>query len=277
MKKNKKMLFIYTIFISLVSTSVFASECFKCGNAYFPIGLSVLTRNLFNLVKILVPVVIIIMGMVDLLKAVMASDEKKMDEAKPKLLRKIISGIVIFFIFSIVQFVFNNLLGRNGLFSNSMLECVNYFLSEEPSVVSCPGRPEGSNEIDNSSSGNNSGPTNNGHNSSGQTVSSSTYTDCAEYNNNSDNGSQCNADPKCEWQSAGQSSGACLPINSGKVCTDFNSFDCANAVNLDCAWSQAGYRCLDKKYANTCNCQNNCHCGDGKAAENCAKSCASAY
>jgi len=249
-------------------------KCFKCGDTYFPIGLSTLTRNLFKLVKVLVPVVIIIMGMIDLLKAVMASDEKKMDEAKPKLLRKIISGVVIFLIFSIVQFVFSNLLGKNGLFSNSMLECVNYFISKEPAVVSCPKRPEMGSEPTGGSENNGGSGNNGGHNSSGQTVSSSIYNACAKYNNNFGDGSQCNADSRCQWQSAGPASGACLPINSGKVCTDFNSNDCESAINLNCKWSNEGSRCLDTKFANTCACANGCSCGDGKAAENCAKSCA---
>lgn len=114
--------------------------CFYCGDAYFPIGLSTLTRNIFNLVKILVPVIIIIMGMLDLLKAVMASDEKKMAEAMPKLIRKLIAGVEIFLIISIVQFVFKNLLVNTGAMENSMLECVNYFIADKPDSVACPSR-----------------------------------------------------------------------------------------------------------------------------------------
>jgi len=140
MKKNKKMLFIYTMFISLISTSVFASECFVCGNTYFPLGVSTLIRNIFNLIKLLVPVIIIIMGMIDLFKAVVASDEKKMSEAMPKLVRKLISGIMIFIILSIVQFVFKNVLNNNGLFTDSMMDCVNYFIAEEPDAIACPER-----------------------------------------------------------------------------------------------------------------------------------------
>lgn len=142
MKKNKKMLFIYTMFISLISTSVFASECFVCGNTYFPLGISTLVRNIFNLIKVLVPVIIIIMGMIDLLKAVIASDEKKMSEATPKLIRKLISGIMIFLILSIVQFVFKNVLNNNGLFTDSMMDCVNYFIAEEPDAIACPERED---------------------------------------------------------------------------------------------------------------------------------------
>ena len=126
----------------IVGGSTQSGGCFICGDAYFPVGLSTLTRNVFNLIKILVPVIIIIMGMIDLLKAVIASDEKKMSEATPKLIRKLISGIMIFLILSIVQFVFKNLLSNNGLFSDSMLDCVNYFIAEEPDSIACPERQD---------------------------------------------------------------------------------------------------------------------------------------
>lgn len=142
MKKNKKTMLIYTIFISLISTSVFAKSCFVCGGTYFPSAVATLVRNLYNLVKLLVPVIIIIMGMIDLLKAVMASDEKKMAEATPKLIKKLIAGVTIFLIFTIVQFVFKNLLGRNDALSNSLFDCVTYFISEEPNDVACPSRED---------------------------------------------------------------------------------------------------------------------------------------
>lgn len=119
-----------------------SGACFKCGGAYFPIGLSTLTRNILKLIKILVPVIIIIMGMVDLLKAVMASDEKKMAEAMPQLIRKLIAGVVIFLIISIVQFVFKNLLVNTGAMENSMLDCVKYFVAAEPNDVACPSRED---------------------------------------------------------------------------------------------------------------------------------------
>ena len=82
------------------------------------------------------------MGMIDLFKAVVASDEKKMSEAMPKLVRKLISGIMIFIILSIVQFVFKNVLNNNGLFTDSMMDCVNYFIAEEPEAMKCPERTE---------------------------------------------------------------------------------------------------------------------------------------
>ena len=125
-----------------VTDSIVPGGCFVCGETYIPVGVSTLTRNIFNLIKVLVPVIIIITGMIDLLKAVIASDEKKMDEVKPKLIRRIISGITIFLILSIVQFVFKNLLVRNAALDNSMLDCVNYFIAEKPVAIHCPSRKD---------------------------------------------------------------------------------------------------------------------------------------
>ena len=67
----------------------------------------------------------------------------------------------------------------------------------------------------------------------------------------------------------------CRPVNSDKKCTDFSHNECENAKNLTCGWSQAGYKCLDKNFADTCNCENNCSCGNATASENCAKYCTS--
>ena len=162
MKKTNKLL-IYTIIISLISTSVFAQDCFVCGGTYFPTGVATLVRNLYNLIKLLVPVVIIIVGMVDLLRAVMASDEKKMEESKSRLIKKLIAGVTIFLLFAIVQFVFKNLLGHNGALSSSMFDCVTYFISEEPSSTACPSRPSGNNANGGSSSGGSNGGSGNGY------------------------------------------------------------------------------------------------------------------
>lgn len=225
MKKNNKMLFIYTIFISLISTSVFASECFVCGNTYFPLGISTLIRNIFNLIKVLVPVIIIIMGMIDLLKAVIASDEKKMSEATPKLIRKLISGIMIFLILSIVQFVFKNLLSNNGLFSDSMLDCVNYFIAEEPDAIACPEREDNVSDY----------------------INTSKAQKCA-------NKSQSECTGSCSWgYHNGSSTAYCaLKKSSGssngnggtsgdnstkKNCSEYkNSSDCPSGPNDRCSW-----------------------------------------
>ena len=55
--------------------------------------------------KILVPVIIIVMGSLDLGKAVVANSEDEMKKATQVLVKRIIAGIVIFFIPTIVNLV----------------------------------------------------------------------------------------------------------------------------------------------------------------------------
>lgn len=61
---------------------------------------------LIMVVKILVPLLLIILGVVDFGKAAMASDADAVSKASSTLIRRVITGIVIFFIPTLVYFVF---------------------------------------------------------------------------------------------------------------------------------------------------------------------------
>ena len=55
--------------------------------------------------KIVIPLILIILGMVDLGKAVVSSDDKAISKAAKSLLMRVIAAICIFFIPTIVSFV----------------------------------------------------------------------------------------------------------------------------------------------------------------------------
>lgn len=57
--------------------------------------------------KIVIPVLIIIMGSIDLGKAVVSSDDKAIKSETSTLIKRIIIGVVIFFIPTIVEALFN--------------------------------------------------------------------------------------------------------------------------------------------------------------------------
>lgn len=73
--------------------------------------------TVINIIKIVIPIIIVILAMLDLGKAVMAGEEKQIKEAQGMLVKRLIYGVVIFFVVTIVQVVFN-LIGANT--SNSM-------------------------------------------------------------------------------------------------------------------------------------------------------------
>lgn len=63
-------------------------------------------KNVVNLIKVLIPVVLIIMGMIDMLKAVISSNEKDMKDAQNRFVRRGLAAAVIFFVPVIVNFSF---------------------------------------------------------------------------------------------------------------------------------------------------------------------------
>lgn len=66
-------------------------------------------KNVMNLIKVLIPVVLIILGMIDMLQAVIASDEKAMKSCQNKFVKRILASVIIFFVPVIVDFSFTSL------------------------------------------------------------------------------------------------------------------------------------------------------------------------
>ena len=71
------------------------------------------TANIWQLVgivllifKIVIPILLIILGMIDLGKAVISSDEKAIKSSTKSLTMRIIAAVVIFFIPTLISFVF---------------------------------------------------------------------------------------------------------------------------------------------------------------------------
>ena len=65
------------------------------------------TTLLINMVKIIVPIILIVFGIVEMFKAATANDEKVMKEAQSKLIKRVVYAVLIFFIVAIVQLVFS--------------------------------------------------------------------------------------------------------------------------------------------------------------------------
>jgi len=76
--------------------------------------------HLFRFLQIIIPVIIIIMGTIDLIKAVVAQKSDEMKKAQSILIKRLIIGVVIFFVPVIVNFLVN-LIG--GDTTNQCLDC----------------------------------------------------------------------------------------------------------------------------------------------------------
>ena len=95
------------------------------------------TSNVINMVKIIIPIILIAFGMIDLAKAVMANDDKVMKEAQTKLIKRIVYAVIIFFVVAIVQLVFGWLADASDNSDNMTLEkgditsCIDCFINNK--------------------------------------------------------------------------------------------------------------------------------------------------
>lgn len=75
-------------------------------NGLLPI-VQLVRRGVFPIVQIGIPILLIIMGSIDLGKAVMSSDDKEVKGATSRLVKRVIMAVAIFFVVTIVTLVMN--------------------------------------------------------------------------------------------------------------------------------------------------------------------------
>ena len=78
------------------------------------------------LIKIIVPILLIIFGMLDLAKAVIASKEDEIKKAQMTFVKRLIAAVIVFFVVSLVQIVVRFVSGND---ENSIMGCFNCFVN----------------------------------------------------------------------------------------------------------------------------------------------------
>lgn len=231
-KINRKYLLLFALAIFLIgSTDVIAKECIRCGGAYIPSNLVSFSSKLVGFIQVAVPIIIILTGMIELLKAVISSDEKKMDESKGSLMRKFIAGIAIFLVFVIVKFAFSML---DNMTVDRYLNCASCFINEEcdnAPVVACPTRTNSGNSVstdDSDESGSAKGEDNTNNVCKGLSLQTCTNDDHKD---------------KCTWNGSD-----CVEKSTGNtsnvICSELATSIKCNAKSEYCQWT--GTTCMDR-------------------------------
>ena len=86
-----------------------------------------LVSLVINIIKFGVLIVLVIVGMLDLFKAVMAQKEDEIKKAEQTFLKRLIAGVLVFFVVAIVQFVFKVATDENE--NAGIWECFNCFVN----------------------------------------------------------------------------------------------------------------------------------------------------
>lgn len=63
--------------------------------------------GVFPVIQIGIPIILIIMGSIDLGKAVLSSDDKEIKASTSRLIKRVIAAVAVFFVVTIVRLVMN--------------------------------------------------------------------------------------------------------------------------------------------------------------------------
>lgn len=86
-----------------------------------------------TLIKIVVPILLIVFGMLDLGKAVVASKEDEIKKGQQLFIKRVISAVIVFFVIQIVQIIVRFVSGKDATIAN----CLNCFVNGTVSEKSC--------------------------------------------------------------------------------------------------------------------------------------------
>lgn len=91
---------------SLFLLKLDAGEVYKCGSLDgFSGALPITVHTVILIIKIAVPILLILFGMIDLGKAVVASKEDEIKKGQQTFVKRLIAAILIFFVVTVVQIV----------------------------------------------------------------------------------------------------------------------------------------------------------------------------
>lgn len=123
MKKNKYVyimliLVALIIFIPEITLAARLDYSSLCSNEGFKQAAKII-GYVIMIVKWIVPLLIMVLGMIDFGKAVVSNDEKAVNKATSSLIRRIVAGLVIFFIPTIVMAALNLVKVSKGIEKNT--------------------------------------------------------------------------------------------------------------------------------------------------------------
>lgn len=112
-----------------------------------------LVYNVINILRIIIPIVLILLGTIDLGKAVIASDDKEIKSAQSLLIKRLVYAALIFFV-PLIVYVIINLVVQSNDTTTGGAQNANSFETCWQSIV---GSGSGSNNSGNGNNNNNNG------------------------------------------------------------------------------------------------------------------------
>lgn len=129
--KKKKLLFIFIIFICLFTfIPNVNAENFTCSafgsDVYIDKHLAQITKYVILILQIVAPIILVIMGMVDLMKGITSQKEDEIKKGQQTFIKRLIAGLILFFVFAITKFVISVAASSSD---SNIMNCASCFIS----------------------------------------------------------------------------------------------------------------------------------------------------
>ncbi|MBR6690842.1 MAG: hypothetical protein IKL65_05870 [Bacilli bacterium] len=131
MKKKVVFTIIVLCLMILVANPVFAANIASCENsikgAIIDEKIPNIVSTIVTVIKIVVPVLLVIMGMLDLMKGITAGKEDEIKKGQQIFIKRLISGALVFLVFTIVQLIISFVADDND--KSNIATCSKCFLN----------------------------------------------------------------------------------------------------------------------------------------------------
>ena len=124
-----KLKYIVTILISTMTYStVYAKVKYvKCGSIkQIPNKIVQLSHTIVDVLQIAVPVILVLFGMIDMVKAISSQNEDDIKKAQSILIKRLIMGALLYFLVVIVKLLLSAIGGN----TDGIWKCVQCFISD---------------------------------------------------------------------------------------------------------------------------------------------------
>lgn len=135
MKKKIFICLLLGLILFSVNSVVFAKNIASCDSAIssgilLDAKIPQTVSTIINIIKIAVPILLVIFGMLDLFKGITSQKEDEIKKGQQLFIKRLISGALVFFVFLIVQLIVSFVAGDANENTNIM-DCVNCFINNE--------------------------------------------------------------------------------------------------------------------------------------------------
>ena len=129
--KKKLVLTLILAMVLLYAPTVFAVNINGCESvlpgAQIDVRIANIVHTIILIIQIAVPVVLVIMGMLDLFKGITAQKEDEIKKGQQMLIKRLITAVLVFFIVAIVKLLISFAAGQGE--SKNILTCADCFLN----------------------------------------------------------------------------------------------------------------------------------------------------